>query len=117
MVRVSRKNGIHCRVIQLKRRVKIDTQRIRSNLLKHLEEIFNLAASLAKGDIKTMKVGDKRVKVSLKQRQMWAKVAAYTAQIMNSIAQGFDEREIDVQLDELERLVNEARAKAEIREA
>lgn len=61
-----------------------------------------------------MKVGKKQVKVSLKQRQLWARVAAYTAQIINSIAEGFDEREIDIQLDELERLINEAKAKAEV---
>jgi len=30
---------------------------------------------------------------------------------MNNVALGFDERQIDMQLDELERLVNEAKAK------
>lgn len=114
MVKISRKNSIHRRVIQLKRRVKLDTQRIRRNLIDQLEEVFNLAASLAKGEIKTMKAGKKQVKVSLKQRQMWARVAAYTAQIINSIAEGFDEREIDIQLDELEKLIREAKAKAEV---
>jgi len=52
------------------------------------------------------------VPITLKQRQMWARIAAYTAQIINSVASGFDERQIDVQLDELERLVNEAKTKA-----
>jgi len=113
-MKISRKNSIHRRVIQLKRRVKIDTQRIRAHLLKQLEEIFKLAASLAKGEVKTLKTEKKQVRVSLKQRQMWARVAAYTAQIINSIAQGFDEREIDIQLDELEKLIREAKAKAEV---
>jgi len=56
--------------------------------------------------------GGKQKKVTLKERRMWARVAGYVAQVMNSVAEGFDEREIDVQLDELERLVREAKAKA-----
>ena len=105
---------IHTRVARLRRRVKVDTQRIRERLLRGLEEIFNLAASLARGEIQTLTVDGKQVKVTLKQRQMWARVAAYTAQIMNSIAEGFDEREVDNLLDELERLVNEAKTKAKV---
>jgi UDP-glucose 4-epimerase len=34
-----------------------------------------------------------------------ARVAAYVAQIMNRVASNFDKREINVQLDELQRLV------------
>lgn len=100
------------RVSRFRRRIKIDTQKIRGNAIRKLEELFNLAVSLAKGEVKTQTVDGETMKVTLKQRQMWARVAAYIAQILNSLAEGFDEREIDVQLDELERLVNEARAKA-----
>jgi hypothetical protein len=42
---------------------------------------------------------------------MWARIAAYIAQIMNTIANGIDERQIDNDLALLERLVNEATAK------
>jgi len=75
---------------------------MRGKTLKALEGLFDMAKDLALNkDLK------------LKQRQMWVRVAAYISQVMNSIASGFDEREIDVQLDEVERLVNEAKAKAE----
>jgi len=104
---------ISTRVATLRERVEVDTQRIRKTTLNSLEEIFNLAVSVAKGDIKTQKVGQSQVKVTLKQRQFWARIAAYVAQVMNSIAHGFDERELDAQLDELERLVDEAQARAE----
>jgi len=99
------------RLVRLRNDIKFNTQRIRSKTLKSLEEIFDLAACLAKGEFKTQTVDGKTVKVTMKQRQIWARVAAYTAQIMNSIAQGFDEKEIDMQLDELERIIHEAKAK------
>jgi len=109
--RISRNRMIIRRIAELKRTVKVDTQEIRSKTIRSLELLFDLAVAFAKGEIKTQKEEGKRVKVTLKQRQMWARIAAYIAQIMNSIASGFDEKEIDVQLDELERLVNEAKAK------
>jgi len=87
-------------VVKLRRYVKIDTQRMRGKSLRALEEMFVMAKGLAKNK-----------EVDLLIRQKWAQVAAYIAQVMNSVARGFDERGIDVQLDELERLVNEAKAK------
>jgi hypothetical protein len=50
------------------------------------------------------------VPIGLNQRRRWASVAARVAQIMNNVVSNFDEREIDVQLDELQRLVNETNA-------
>jgi len=99
------------RLAELKETIKVDTQNIRGKTLNSLQELFDLAVALAKGRVKTQNEDGVPVKVTLKQRQMWARVAAYIAQIMNSVASGFDERQIDVQLDELERLVNEAKAK------
>jgi len=112
----SRKNMIYHRFIKLRKRVKVNTQRIRKSLLDNLEEIFNLAASLARGKIKTQIIDGKQVKVTLRERRAWAKVAAYTAQVMNSIAEGFDERQIDFQMDELEKLIREAKAKGKAAE-
>ena len=111
--KTSRKMMIVQRVWKLKRRIKVDTQRMRGKALKNLEELFILAVALAKGEVKTQTEDGEVQKVTLRQRQKWARVAAYIAQIMNSLAEGFDEREIDVQMDDLERLVNEAKAKAE----
>lgn len=89
------------RVQKLKRRIKIDTQRMRGKALTSLEELFEMATELAKNK-----------ELDLKDRQFWTRIAAYICQVINSVATGFDERQIDVQLDELERLVIEARAKA-----
>jgi len=117
MPKASRKLLIARRLANLRQRMKIDTQEIRSRTLADLKILFDLAVSLAKGEVKTQTENGRTVKVTLKQRQIWARVAAYVAQIINSIAEGFDEREVDIQLDELERLVNEAKAKTEAQEA
>ncbi len=37
----------------------------------------------------------------------------YTAQVINTIAKGIDERQIDVDLDKLEQMLDEAKAKGE----
>jgi hypothetical protein len=102
LVKISRNSMITQRVGKLKETVKVDTQKLRKKALDGLEELFDLAQDMAK---------NKNVK--LKQRQMWARIAAYIAQIINSVATGFDERQIDKDLNELERLVNEAKTKME----
>jgi hypothetical protein len=91
---------IICRISKLKKRVNLDTQRLREKTLEGLEELFDLAQAMAKSN-----------NVKFKQRQIWARIAAYIGQIMNSIAKGFDERHLNAELDEVERLINEARAK------
>lgn len=116
-MKMSRKLMIANRVSQLKRRIKIDTQKIRSNTLENLEKLFHLATSLAKGDFETQTVNGKTEKVTMKQRQLWARVAAYIAQTMNNIAECFDEKAVDEKLNELERLVNEARSKGKAEKA
>lgn len=107
----SRKMMIARRVVRLRRAVMKGTQGVRAKTMRDLEELFDLAASLAKGEFRTQSEGGVPVKVTLSQRREWARVAAYIAQIISSIAEGFDLREIDEQLAELERLVDEARAK------
>lgn len=107
MAKFSRPFLIIRRIAKLKENVKINTQKIRANLLGNLTSIFESAVKFAKG--KTTINGHE---LMLKEREKWVRVAAYTAQVINSVASGFDERQIDVQLDELERLVNEAKAKA-----
>jgi hypothetical protein len=88
------------RMVRLRRTIQVDTQRMRGKALTNLEELFNMAKASAQ---------DKKMKLSA--RQKWAHIAAYLAQVINSIATGFDEKEIDVQLSELEKLIDEVKAK------
>jgi hypothetical protein len=106
LVKISR-NSMILRRIQLCRRiVRVNTQALRQKLLFKLQELYDLAHDLAKDR-----------KLDLVIRNKWARVAAYTAQTINSIASEFDEQQINCNLSELERLVVEARAKAQARKA
>ncbi|MEM3464565.1 MAG: hypothetical protein QXL91_06840 [Candidatus Bathyarchaeia archaeon] len=99
---------IHWRVLKAEETLHIDTQKLRQKLIEWLEEIFNLACKIAKGEVQALEGKP----VTLKMRRDWARVAGYTAQVIQSIAKGFDEKEIDDQLKELRRLIDEAKAKA-----
>lgn len=109
--RTSRKTQVARRILQLRRTFEIDTQRLRSKAVKGLEDLFDMASAFAKGTYKYQYVDGKREPIKMKQRQIWARIATYAAQVMNTIAQGIDERQIDKDLAHLEKLVNEATAK------
>jgi hypothetical protein len=101
------------RIFQLRRTLKVDTQEMRLKTMKKLQALFNLSSAFAKGNVRFQSEDGKAKKLDINQRQMWARVAAYIAQVMNSVSLAFDEKEIDRDLDELERLVNEAKAMAQ----
>jgi ribosomal protein L17 len=88
------------RVQKLRAEVKIDTQKLRNQAIEDLQELFTLAKEQAQ---------DPNVK--LKQRQAWTRVATYICQVINSVAVRFDERQIDIDLNKLEELINEATTK------
>jgi len=100
LVRLSRQKMVLTRIAKLRKVIEVNTQKMRGKSLKALEEMFKMAKGFAQSQTLT-----------LPARRKWVQVAAYVAQVINSIASGFDEKEIDIQLDELERLVNEAKAK------
>jgi hypothetical protein len=94
------------RIVQCRTIVSVNTQRLRARLMRRLEEIFDIAHAMAKD-----------ANVDLSVRNKWAQIATYAAQTINSLAKGFDEQQINSQLDELEELVSEARAKTKARKA
>ena len=110
LVKVSVNRFVSRRIETTRKEVKANTQKLRKRTLKNLEEIFRAAARVARGEVKHQRSDGKMVPISLNQRRRWASVSAYAAQTMNSVASNLDEREIHVQLDELQRLVNEANA-------
>ncbi|MEM3875162.1 MAG: hypothetical protein QXU45_08545 [Candidatus Bathyarchaeia archaeon] len=99
------------RVAELKEEVKTDTQKIRLKTMKQLEELFNMASEMAKGEIQYQTENGKPQRITISQRQRWARVAAYIAQIINGVATHFDEHQIDEDLAKLERLIDEAKTK------
>ncbi len=80
--------------------LKLDTQRLRVEIVNKLRDIFNDAHFLAKNR-----------DMDLREREKWARVAAYAAQTIDGLCLRFDEREVDEDLSMLERLINEAKAK------
>ncbi len=100
-------------VAELKEGAKYDMQQVRFKTLNDLERIFNLASELARGRVKTQTEGGKTEKVTLRERQRWLLVAKKIAETMNSAASNLEEDKINTHLEELEQLVEEAKAKAE----
>jgi len=116
MVKVSVNRFVSRRIETTRKQVKNGAQKLRKRTLKNLEQIFRTAAQIAKGETKHQRSNGKMVPITLNQRRQWARVAAHAAQTMNSVASNIDEREINAQLDELERLVKETNAKPKKRE-
>ena len=110
MVKVSVNRFVISRVTTIRNEVKIETQRLRTRNLSMLEETFKVAANVARSEIRHQKINGKTVPISLNQRRRWARIAEHIAKTMNSIASNLNEREINLQLDELKKLVNEANA-------
>jgi hypothetical protein len=110
LVKVSVNRFVSRRIETTRKQVKANTQKLRKTTLKNLEEIFRVAARVARGEVKHQRSDGKMVPISLNQRRKWASVAACVAQIMNSVASNLDDREIHAQLDQLDRLANEAGA-------
>jgi len=104
------------RISQLRRRVKLDTQRLRTKTIERLDQLFAFATQIASGQMKWQRVAGKKLPITLKQRQMWAHVAAYIGQIMGNLANGYDERQMDEDLAELERLVDEIKKQGKAKE-
>jgi hypothetical protein len=94
---------VYERLEKCKRILKLNTQQIRFKVIKKLEEMFDCAHALSRSR-----------RLDLRERERWAKVAAYIAQTINGLTTEFDERKVDRELAELERLVNETRAKKEV---
>jgi hypothetical protein len=97
------------RICASRRILHVDTQRTRKKLIEQLEVVFSTASNYARGNVTWVTGEDgKRRPLTVLERQWWAKIAAQTAQTINNIARGFDERQIDDQLNLLEMMLNKA---------
>ena len=86
----------------------VNTQSIRARLINQLQGVFDLAVSIAKGKVKRLRnENGKEYKVTLKQREKWARIAAYAAQVMAGLTTGFDEKQFQTDLKKLEDMVEE----------
>ena len=111
LVKISVNRFVSRRVKKVRKEIEVSTQKLRKKTLKHLEEIFTMAARVAKGEIKHQRINGKMVRITLNQRRRWLRVAEQAAKTINNIATNIDEQESYIQLDKLARLVNEANTK------
>jgi len=103
------------RVAKVRRTVNVDTQQLRKKTIRMLESIFKIAADYARGKVDRVTDDDGKVReLTIPEKQFWARIAAYTAQIINTIAKGIDERQIDEGLNQLEAMLNKGKAKTEV---
>ena len=105
-MKIKRINMLKNRVTKLRAIVKTDTLNLRNQAIQSLQELFALAKEQAQNpDIKS------------KERQDWIRIAAYTCQVINSIAVRLDENQIDKDLNNLEDLINEVQSKGKAQSA
>lgn len=90
---------------RVKKQMQRDTQQLRRKLMNELEQMFDIAKSAveaAKGD-----------KTKAKQVQIWIRVMGYLGQVMNSLADSFDEAKAMEYFENLERMIHEAEKTSE----
>ena len=71
MVKVSVNRFVSRRLEEIRKEVEAESQRLRENTLNRLEEIFNVAAKVARGEIKHQRINGKMVPIRLNQRKRW----------------------------------------------
>lgn len=105
---------VEARICRLHQTAKFNTQGFRNKWISErnkwiseLDDLFEMATSIAKGKVGQQQVGDKLQFITPKERQMWAQVAANIGMVMGNLSKGYDERQFDEDLDEMEQLMNE----------
>jgi hypothetical protein len=69
-MKIQPKIAIISRIEKARRIVKTDTQKIRLKLIETLEEIYNIAERIARGEQQYQIIFGKTVKITLKQRRV-----------------------------------------------
>lgn len=90
--------ALQARIARIAEKVKLDTQRIRFELILELKALAEMAQQKA---IDTHPL-------SVETKQNWARIAAYISQVINSISKTYDETTAMEELDRLEKMIEEA---------
>jgi hypothetical protein len=110
LVKISVNRYVEKRISKTKREMENALNKLRGKMLKNLEEIFEMAGKIAKGEVKHQRVSGKMVKITIPQRRRWLLVAGQTAEIIKGVRENFNEKEIKTKLEELEKLLINATA-------
>jgi len=105
LVKISINRYITRRIDIIRKDVEKDIQRLRKKTLRNLEEIFTMSSHVARGEIKHQRINRKMVPITLRQKRRWLLIAGQTALIIKNTATKFNEQEINLQLNKLEKQV------------
>lgn len=105
MVKISVNRYVKKRIAKTQKEMETVLKKLRRKMLKNLEEIFEMAGKIAKGEVKHQRVGGKMTKITIPQRKRWFLVAKQTAEIIKDITENFSEKEIKTKLEKLENLL------------
>jgi predicted transcriptional regulator len=90
--------ALQARIARIADKVKLDTQRIRFELILELKALAEMAQQ---------KAIDAHP-LSVETKQNWARIAAYISQVINSISKTYDEATALEELEKLEKMIEEA---------
>ena len=110
MVKISVNRYVEKRIAETRREMETALNKLRRRMLKNLEEIFEMAGKIAKGEVKHQRVTGKMVKITIPQRRRWLLVAGQTAEIIKGVTENFNEKEIKTKLEKLENLLKSVAA-------
>ena len=88
---------LQARIASISDKVKLDTQRIRFELILELKALAEMAQQKA---IDTHAL-------SVETKQNWARIAAYISQVINSISKTYDEAMVMEELEKLKKMIDE----------
>jgi predicted transcriptional regulator len=90
--------ALQTRIARIANKLKLDTQKIRFELILELKALAEMAQQKA---IDTHPA-------SVEVKQNWARIAAYISQVINSISKTYDETTAMEELEKLEKMIEEA---------
>ncbi|MGQ9507682.1 MAG: hypothetical protein ACUVTB_07525 [Candidatus Bathycorpusculaceae bacterium] len=90
--------ALQARIARIADKLKLDTQKIRFELILELKALAEMAQQKA---IDTHPA-------SVETKQNWARIAAYISQVINSISKTYDEATALEELERLEKMIEEA---------
>jgi len=90
--------ALQARIARIADKVKLNTQRIRFELIFELKALAEMAQQKA---IDTHPA-------SVEAKQNWARIAAYISQVINSISKTYDEATALEELERLEKMIEQA---------
>ena len=95
------------RICHLQQTASVDIQGLRNRWIGELDQLFGIATSIAKGEVTKQQVADRLQSITPKERQLWAQVAANIGMVMGNLSKGYEERQFNEDIAELERQVDQ----------